>query len=321
MSGSEPYILVFGASVVDIFGFSKAKFRQYNSTPGRVKMSFGGVCRNIAENMARVGINTQFISILGDDEKGRRMLDHAEVIGYDMTNSLVLKDGGTPTYLAILDEKGVMVSAIADLDSIHEMNTEFIDSKATIFENAEYVVVDSDDPEILEYVLTKFGDKTKFVLDPVSAEKAKNVKHLVKYFHTIKPNRFEAEKLLGFEIKDDSDLVRAARVFHEEGVEKVFISLDEDGIFYSDGIDQGKIKAMEVTIKNVTGAGDAFVAGLGYGYYNDVDIVETVKFAIAMANIAIAHEETINPDMKESMVRDYMKTTEWVWESFKHTSN
>lgn len=317
MSGKEPYILVFGASVVDIFGFSKAKFRQYNSTPGRVRMSFGGVCRNIAENMARIGINTQFISILGDDEKGRSMLDHAEVIGYDMTNSLILKDGGTPTYLAILDEKGVMVSAIADLDSIQEMNTDFIDSKKDIFENAEYVVVDSDDPEILEYVLTKFRGKTKFILDPVSAEKAKSVKHLTGYFHTIKPNRFEAEKLLGFKIEDDADLVEAAKYFHGQGVEKVFISLDEDGIFYSDKIHQGKIKAMEVRIKNVTGAGDAFVAGLCHGYYKEIDIVETVKFAISMANIAIEHEETINPDMDEELVLNYMKNTEWVWESFK----
>ena len=63
-TGREPYILVLGASIIDIFGFSKTKYRSYNSTPGQVKMSFGGVCRNIAENMARVGVNVKFISIL-----------------------------------------------------------------------------------------------------------------------------------------------------------------------------------------------------------------------------------------------------------------
>ena len=51
----EPYLLVFGASVVDVFGFSNTSYRAYNSTPGHVKISFGGVCRNIAENMARIG--------------------------------------------------------------------------------------------------------------------------------------------------------------------------------------------------------------------------------------------------------------------------
>lgn len=37
----EPYLLVFGASVVDVFGFSKASYRPYNSTPGHVKISLG----------------------------------------------------------------------------------------------------------------------------------------------------------------------------------------------------------------------------------------------------------------------------------------
>lgn len=317
MEVNEPYILVFGASVVDIFGFSCAKFRHYNSTPGNVKMSFGGVCRNVAENLARVGINTKFISILGNDEKGRSMLDHSNVIGYDMEHSLILKNGGTPTYLAILDEKGEMVSAIADLDSISEMDTEFIDSKSEIFKNAEYVVVDSDDPETLEYLLKRFYKHTKFILDPISAEKAKTVRHLMKYFHTVKPNRFEVEQLVGFEIKSDSDLLKASEYLHEQGVEKVFISLDSEGIYYSDKKEQGKIKAMEVTLKNVTGAGDAFVAGLGYGYFHGLEMIKTVKLAIAMANIAISHEETINPALDEKLVLEYMNSTEWLHESFK----
>lgn len=53
------------------------------------------------------------------------------------------------------------------------MNSQFIDSKADIIKKAEYTVLDSDNPEILEYILKKFKGKTKFILDPVSAEKAK----------------------------------------------------------------------------------------------------------------------------------------------------
>ena len=58
------YLLVLGASIMDIFGFSTSNYRAYNSTPGKIKMSFGGVCRNIAENSARIGINTKFLSVL-----------------------------------------------------------------------------------------------------------------------------------------------------------------------------------------------------------------------------------------------------------------
>ncbi|MBF8984085.1 carbohydrate kinase family protein [Lutibacter sp. B2] len=307
----EPYVLVFGASVVDILGFSSVKYRPYDSTPGNIKMSFGGVCRNIAENIARVGVNTKFISILGNDQKGRRMLDHSKVIGYDMEDSLILENGSTPTYMAILDENGEMVSAIADMKSIGEMNFEFIDSKGDIIRNSEYTFLDADDPENLEYILTKFKGETEFILDPISAAKAKNIKHLIKYFHTIKPNRQEAEVLAGFKIKTDRDLKKAADYFLSIGIKNVFISLDEDGIYYSTAVESGKIKANNVVVKNVTGAGDSFVAGLGYAYMNNIDMEETVKFSIAMSIITICHEKTINPNMNYELVKKTMKEINW----------
>ncbi|SHH02480.1 carbohydrate kinase family protein [Tepidibacter thalassicus] len=309
---SEPYILVFGASLVDIIGFSSCNYKPFDSTPGNIKISFGGVCRNIAENMARVGVNTKFISILGDDSKGRSMLEHSKIIGYDMSESLILKNGGTPTYMAILDENGEMVSAIADMKSIDEMNFEFIDSKADIIENSEFTCLDADNPEILEYILTKFKGKTKFILDPISANKAENIRHLIKYFHTIKPNRHEAEVLVGFKIKDDRDLKRAGDYFLSLGIENVFISLDEEGIYYCNELKSGKIKANNVVVKNVTGAGDSFVAGLGYGYMNNLSIEEIVKFAIGMSIITISHEETIHPDMSYELVENTIKSTDWI---------
>lgn len=308
---NEGYALVLGASIVDIFGFCTSKYRECNSTPGSVKMSFGGVCRNIAENMARVDVNTKFISILGDDEKGRNMLEHSKVMGYNMEESLILKDGTTPTYLAILDEKGEMVSAVVDMESINRISPEFIDSKAEIIENAEYTFLDADNPEILEYILTKFKGKTKFVLDPVSACKAANIRNLIKHFHTIKPNRYEAEVLSGIIIRNDHDLKTVAQYFHDLGVENVFISLDEDGIYFSNGKEAGKFKANNVPVKNVTGAGDSFVAGLAYGYMNKLSLDDTVTFAIAMATITIAHEETIHPKMGLEFVEETIKQLEW----------
>ncbi|BEP28337.1 carbohydrate kinase family protein [Helicovermis profundi] len=312
----KPYILVLGASVVDIFGFSSSRYRPYNSTPGRVKMSFGGVCRNIAENLARVGVNTKFISILGDDEKGKSILEHSKIIGYDMSDSLILENGGTPTYLAILNECGEMVSSIADMKSIGELNTEFIDSKADIIINSEYTFLDSDDPEILEYILTTFKDKTKFVLDPVSAEKANNIKHLIHHFHTIKPNRHEAEIILGFKLDSEEELNNAGKYFRKMGVKNIFISLDEDGIYYMNSEKSGIIKAENVTVKNVTGAGDSFVAGIGYGYMKEFPIEKTVKFAITMANITIDHEETINPEIDNEYVASRISKNIWIEKKF-----
>ncbi|WP_297435867.1 carbohydrate kinase family protein [uncultured Clostridium sp.] len=307
--GKEPYILVFGASIVDIFGFSKSKYRSYNSTPGEVKMSFGGVCRNIAENMARVEVNVKFISILGDDANGKAMLAHGIEHGYDMSDSLVLEGMGTPTYLAVLDEYGEMVSAVVDVKSIDKMSPEFIETKRDIIEGAEYIVLDSDNPVIMEYLLTNFDNK--FILDPVSAEKAAGVKHLIKYFHTIKPNRHEAEVLAGFPIIDEEDLIRASNQFRALGVEKVFISLDAEGIFYNDGIECGKVCSGKVEVINVTGAGDSFVSGMGYGYLNNLSTEETVKFAISMSVLTIAHEQTIHPEMSLKKINEIVDNIKW----------
>lgn len=316
-NSQEPYILVFGASVVDIIGFTNVSYIPLNSNPGSVKISYGGVCRNIAENMARVGLNTKFISILGNDETGRGMLEHSRMVGYDMEDSLITQNGGTPTYMAVLNECGEMVSAVVDMKSINELTTGFIDEKTQAIENAEYVIVDTDNPEKLEYLLKKYHTKTRFVLDPVSAAKADDVKHLIKYFHTIKPNRHEAEQLAGFGIKNDDTLIKAAKKFHDEGVTNVFISLDADGIFYSDGQQMGKIKANEAVVRNVTGAGDSFVAGLGYGFMKDLNTIETVRFAIAMSLVTIEHEETIHPDMSIDKVKNIIDKTDWTEVRFR----
>lgn len=317
MENRQPYALVFGVSVFDICGFTDKNYRSNDSNPGKVKTSFGGVCRNIAECMARVDVNTKFISILGDDDTGLRMMEHSKVMNYDMSESLVIKGGHTPTYMAILDEQGEMVSAVVDMKIIDEFTTDFIDSKAEIIRNSEYMILDSDRPDIVEYIIKTFSGETKFILDPVSAAKAKLVKHLIKYFHTIKPNRYEAEIMCGFKIHNDEDLRKAGKYFRDLGIENVFITLDEDGIYYNNGQQEGKLKANNVKVVNVTGAGDSFVAGIASGYMNGIDIVNTVKYAMSMSNITIATEETIHPDMCNELVKEYMEKINWTQTIYK----
>lgn len=313
MNENNPYILVLGASIVDIFGFCGRSYAQRDSIPGHIKISFGGVCRNIAENLARVGINTEFISTLGDDENGKSILEHSRRFGYNMENSLFLKGESTPTYMAILNHKGEMESAVVDMESLNKMDEAFIEGKHEVFANAEYTIVDSDNPVLLEYILKKYEGKSKFILDPVSAKKARKIRHLIKYFHTVKPNRFETEALCGFKIETDDDLKKAGRFFIEQGVKNVFISLDSDGIYYitSEG-EEGTLACCEsINVKNVTGAGDSFVAGIGYGYMNNLSIKDTLKYSMAMSIITITHEETINPSMSNELVNDLINKTEW----------
>ena len=238
----EAYNLVFGISIYDIFGFTASNYRSHDSNPGRVKVSFGGVCRNIAENMARVGANTKFISVLGNNEKGKSILEHAKTKNLDMSDSLVVEGASTPTYVAILDESGEMVSAIVDINVDQYLTEEFIDSKASIIEGAEYMFFGADNPDMIEYIVKKYYGKTKFVLDPVSAAKAAHIKHLLPYFHTVKPNRHEAEVLCGFTIQSVEDVRKAGQYLLSLGVQHVFISLDADGVYYCTSEEEGIVK-------------------------------------------------------------------------------
>lgn len=305
------YVLVMGISIYDIFGFSYATYRAYDSNPGKVKVSCGGVCRNIAENMARVGVNTKFISILGDDEKGAEILRRAKKVGFDMSDSLIIKGGSTPTYLAILDENGEMVSAVVDTKLANAFTDEEVDRRAEVIENAAYMFIGADNPPFIEHLLKTYEGKTRFVLDPVSSAKAARIKHLLPYFHTIKPNRHEAETLCGFEIKTHEDVRKAGAYFRSLGTKHIFISLDTDGVYYHDGKQEGIIRAKHTEVINVTGAGDAFVAGIGAGYMAHKEVKDIVKFAISMSNLTISHEETINPEMHVERVMAYLEAADW----------
>ena len=256
MNNNGSYALVFGVSVFDICGFTDNDYRANDSNPGRVRTSFGGVCRNIAECMARVGVNTKFISVLGDDETGKSILQHSKVMNYNMEDSLIVKNGHTPTYMAVLDHFGEMVSAVVDMKIIDEFTTEFIDSKAEI--------------------------------------------------------------MCGFKINNEEDLRKAGKYFTDLGVKNVFITLDEDGIYYNNGVEEGKLKANDVKVVNVTGAGDSFVSGITKGYMDGYNLIDTLKYAISMSSITISTEETIHPDMCHDLVSRYIQETNWTHTKFNN---
>lgn len=303
----NPYVCVIGGSNIDIQGFPKNKLIMHDSNIGQVKISLGGVGRNIAENLARLGVETRLISAVGDDPYGHMILDEARSIGMDMSESLVLKGEQTSTYLSILDETSDMAVAIAHMDSIDRMTPEFIRSKRGLIDNAQLVICDTNLPyDVLETLVNTFR-KTDFFLDTVSTAKSAKVKPLIGKFHTIKPNKLEAEILSGITIATEADMEKAARILHDQGVKRVFISLGADGVFVSDEGKAARYQASPVKMINATGAGDAFMAGLACAYTLGKSTKEASYMAMAAAAIALAHEDTINPAMSLEKINEKLK--------------
>ena len=307
---NDSYISIIGGANMDIQGFPSENLILHDSNPGEVKISLGGVGRNIGENLVKLGINTKLISVIGDDLYGSKILEEAKLVELNMEDSLVLKGWATSTYLSILDESGDMAVAISYMDIYEKMTIDFIKEKKHIIDNSKLCIIDTNIPkEVIEYIVTTHKE-TDFFLDTVSTTKAKKIKDLIGYFHTIKPNRIEAEMLTGIEITNDDDLKKVSWYFLERGVKRVFISLGDNGVFYNDGENINHIKTPKIKVVNATGAGDAFIAALAYGHYNNIGIEESTKMAIAASILTLSHEDTINPYMSIQRVKSMMKEIE-----------
>lgn len=304
---ADSCVSVVGGTNMDIQGVPASRLIPKDSNIGEVHISLGGVGRNIAENLIRLGIDTRLISVLGDDLYGQKILEEAKLLGLHMQDSLILQGETTSTYLSVLDESHDMAVAISHMAIMDRMTVDFIKSKQHVIENSRACVIDTNIPrDVIEYLVTTVKN-TDFILDTVSTTKAKKVKDIIGHFHTIKPNKLEAEILTGMAIDSPDDLHRVADYLLNQGVKRVFISLGGDGVFYSDASHREHLHTPKVPIVNATGAGDAFVAALTYGYMKELSIAECARFAMAASIVALSHDNTINPNMSYETITNKMK--------------
>ena len=298
----EPYILVIGGSNIDIQGFPKEKLIQRDSNIGTVKMSLGGVGRNIAENCARLGVPTRLMSVIGDDPYGQKILKEAQAIGLNMQDTVVLSGESTSTYLSILDETHDMAMAINHMDSIEKLTVEHIRAKRSIIEHAQLVVLDTNlSQAVLDHLLTQYP-KTKFFVDTVSTKKALKIKDHLKNIHTLKPNRMEAEVLTG-----SSEKTPLLELGSQLKCKRSFISLGSQGVQVFEGKTHLHFPTKPIEVVNATGAGDAFMAGLVYAYLKGYDIKETCLAAMSASRLALSHPDTINPNLNEQSLHETLK--------------
>lgn len=295
----EPYVVVIGACNIDIQGIPKNHLAYKDSNVGEVKISLGGVGRNIAENCARLNIPTRLISVIGDDLYGQMIVKHAQAIGLHMQDCLILPQTTTSTYLSILDESRDLAVGINHMDTIEKLTVDYIKSKRSLIEHAQCCVLDTNlSTEVLDYLLTGFPD-TVFFVDPVSGSKAVKVRSHLKAIHTLKPNRLEAKALSSYNDDDHPSLIELAQSLQSR---RTFISLGLDGVFVIDGKKHHHFHAPPISVVNATGAGDAFMSGLVYAYLKGFDIEKTVVIAIAASQLALVSDETINSNLNEQLL-------------------
>ncbi|MCT4663221.1 MAG: PfkB family carbohydrate kinase [Tissierellales bacterium] len=303
----DEYVVVIGGANIDIQGVPYSSLVRNDSNPGEVTMSAGGVGRNIAENITRMGADVKLITALGDDPYGQKLMNDCIEAGIDMSATTIFNDASTSTYLSILDGEKDMDVAIAHMSLFDRMTVDLIKKKHSVIQHAKLIVLDTNIPrETIEYILNTYTH-IPIYLDTVSSAKAKKVLDLIGRFHAIKPNRIEAELLTGIKVSDENSLKLIGEKLLAKGVKNVYISLGDEGVYYTDGNESAWLRSPKIDIVNATGAGDAFIAGLVYGHLNNYAINKRTKHAMGASMVALRHKETINPNISLETINNILK--------------
>ena len=296
------YVVVVGGVNMDIGGISHAQLVSADSNPGRVRISLGGVGRNIAHNMALMGLDVRMVTVLGGDFYAQKIVSTCGEMGIDISRSLRVADAITSTYLFISGPDGDMKLAISDMDIYSHLTPAFLASKLSLFNNAKLLVVDTNIPAESIAWLVEHVEVPVFA-DPVSTAKAEKLRPVLGKLHTIKPNRIEAELLSGVPITDERSLRRAANVLLKTGLRQVFISLGAGGVFAANQ-DRGlHLPIIPGSMVNATGCGDAFMAALAWAYMEGMDLEQSAYAGLAASSIALEGSETINPEMSVDAIK------------------
>lgn len=303
----DNYITVVGGVNVDIGGFSHAPLVDRDSNPGRVALSLGGVGRNIAHNLCLLGQRVKLVSVMGQDPYGSMICEGCEAVGMDLSLSKAIYGMRTSTYLFIADSDRDMRMAIADMDIYNAVTPDFLARRMPAINAGQAVVVDANIPEETILYLARHAT-VPVIADPVSGAKASRMIPALPYLTCIKPNALEAGRLTGVDTSNFEGICRAAERLVEMGVQRVLITMGAQGVCCADRFGQMVLPPFPARVRNATGAGDAFMAGLCLGLMKGWNLRRIGTLAQAAAVIAMDSERTVNPDMSLSLLLEIAKS-------------
>lgn len=297
-------ITIIGGINIDIEGRPFEPLKYEDSNPGTISLSYGGVGRNITENVARLGGDVAMISVIGEDQMGKGAKEALAELGVDVSGVETVEGTNSAMYLSILNDNRDMEIALSAMDIVKIITPEFLEKRADMISCSKAVALDGNlDEETITYIAERFSSAPLF-FDPVSTAKAVRASKVIGKFACIKPNVMEAEILSGIKIENEEDVKKAGSWFVEQGVEKVFITLNKDGVYYKDKNEEGFIRPGAVTVNSATGAGDSFSAAILTGMVEGMGVRDIAKYGMAAAQITMESSHAVNKNMcKEEIER------------------
>ena len=282
-------VTVVGGANTDICGRPAQALIRHDSAPGTVSVRHGGVGRNIACDLARLGLRTRFVTALGDDGFGASVAEGCRSCGVDMSLTRIVPGARSPVYLYLSDEKGEMDAAVSDMEVMAALTPAYLRAYLSELDESDAVVLDGNLPEeTIAFLCEKL--RAPIVADPVSTAKATRFASVLGRLAAIKPNLLEARALTGRESEED-----CADALLRSGVGSVFLSLGAKGLLAASGEERVLLPCERTELVSATGAGDAATAAIVWATVRGLGLAAAARAAVMAGAIAAASEEASPP--------------------------
>jgi pseudouridine kinase len=253
-------IYLVGGAAIDITGKPESICRERDSNLGKVQIRVGGVAHNIASRLAALDYHVELVTAIGSGFHAGMVRESCKKANVSLQHALACAEH-TGTYIGVFDEDGDMLVGISDMSVLDNLTPEYLSSILPQINASALCVIDGNlSPASLDYLCQSVS--VPLFYDPVSCAKAKRIGGNIGKCYAIKPNRFEAGFLSGKSCDTIRGIYRASDWFLEQGVQRVFISLGEEGVFWADRDGCGVLPAECGGVIDPSGAGDAMGAAI-----------------------------------------------------------
>lgn len=293
-------IVVIGTAFVDIKGFPEDAYIPTGRNVGRVEYIHGGVARNVVEDIANMELRPTYVGIVDDTAMGadvlRKLRNHKVNTDYVLT----LPDG-MGLWLAVFDNKGDVAGSISKRPNAYPLVGLLEQKGDEIFQNADSVVLQVDlHKDIVKKVFElaeKYSTKIYALVSNMSI--AIERRDFLQKFDCFICNQQEAGMLFLDDYTDKTPeemrQILVDKVIRAK-IPSMVVTMGGDGaVFASCDGDSGYCPARNVQVKDTTGAGDSFCAGVVSGLTYGKNLAEAVEVGTILAASVITSSENVCP--------------------------
>ena len=298
-------MLVIGAVFVDVKGFSYGTYVPEGTNIGDVQMVPGGVSRNVAEDLAKLGLRSRFVSMVDDSATGRDVKGSLDALGIDTTH-VISAEKGMGVWMAILDEHGDLRGSISRQPDFKALEDYLRENGEAIVSQCEGVVLELDMNAAIADQVMKLAvahEKPVYVVVGNMSVILRHPEYLRRVACFI-CNNIEAGRLFGQDLTGLSPeemlplLVQESR---KAGIPAMVLTMGSAGAVYVDHAtgEFGRCPAESVNMIDSTGAGDAFFTGTVAALTRKMPLSQAVRVGTKLAAMTLQVAGSCCPDAPE----------------------